>query len=51
MLGRPKKDGAGACIQCSYDLVELGLAWHADIHEMPEFATLEREIKVKFKSL
>jgi polar amino acid transport system ATP-binding protein/sulfate transport system ATP-binding protein len=51
MLGRPKKDGAGACIQCCYDLVELGLAWHADIHDMPEFATLEREIKVKFKTL
>jgi ABC-type nitrate/sulfonate/bicarbonate transport system ATPase subunit len=51
MLGRPKKAGAGACIQCCYDLVERGLAWHADVHDMPEFGTLEREIKVKFREL
>jgi polar amino acid transport system ATP-binding protein/sulfate transport system ATP-binding protein len=51
MLGRPKNGANGACIQCSYDLVERGLAWHADVHDMPEFSILEREIKVKFREL
>jgi NitT/TauT family transport system ATP-binding protein len=51
MLGRPKNAGAGACIQCSYDLVDLGLAWHPDVGDMPEFSLLEREIKIKFKDL
>ena len=51
MLGRAKDAAAGACIQCTYDLVDRGLAWHPDVHDMPEFSVLEREIRVKFKDL
>jgi polar amino acid transport system ATP-binding protein/sulfate transport system ATP-binding protein len=54
MLGRSEsgdKAKTGACIQCTYDLVERGLAWHPDVHQLPEFAVLEREIKAKFKEL
>jgi polar amino acid transport system ATP-binding protein/sulfate transport system ATP-binding protein len=51
MLGRRKQENAGACIQCTYDLVDLGLAWHPEIHDKPEFSAVEREIKLKFKDL
>ncbi len=55
MLGRDRKeDGTiipGARIQATYDLVELDLAWRADVQTLPTFVTLEREIKAKFRTL
>ncbi len=55
MLGRQRTaDGKiipGAQIQALYDLVELGLAWRADIEQLPGFATLEHELKARFKLL
>ena len=54
MLGREKKDGAlvpGARIVWSYDMVERGLAWRADIESLPEFALLENEITERFANL
>ena len=55
MLGRARtEDGKtvpGARIQAFYDLVELGLAWHADIEHMPAFSELESELKARFKLL
>jgi NitT/TauT family transport system ATP-binding protein len=54
MLGRDRKDGKavpGARIQATYDLVELDLAWHADVQALPGFVSLEREIKAKFRML
>jgi len=54
MLGRDR-DGEkivpGARIQATYDLVERGLAWHAEVQSLPGFAELEREIKAKFRTL
>ena len=54
LLGRDKKDDKvvpGAKIQCTYDLVERGLAWHKDVSELREFAQLEKEIKGRFRNL
>ncbi len=55
MLGRDRKpDGTlipGARIQATYDLVELDLAWKADVQSLPTFVALEREIKAKFRTL
>ncbi len=55
MLGRDRnEDGTivpGARIQATYDLVELDLAWKADVQTLPTFVTLEREIKAKFRTL
>lgn len=54
MLGRDWKDGKivpGACIQATYDLVALDLAWKAEVQTLPAFVTLEREIKAKFRTL
>jgi polar amino acid transport system ATP-binding protein/sulfate transport system ATP-binding protein len=55
MLGRDHApDGKvvpGAKIQSTYDLVEKGLAWRADVEEDPKFIALEREVRSKFKEL
>lgn len=55
MLGRKREvDGKpipGATIQGTYDLVALDLAYKPDIQLLPEFVTLEREIKAKFRTL
>lgn len=54
MLGRETKDGKlvpGARIVWSYDMVERGLAWRADVESLPEFAALETEINERFASL
>jgi len=54
LLGRDRKDDKvvpGAKIQCTYDLVERGLAWHKDVSELREFALLEKEIKGRFRNL
>ncbi len=54
LLGRDRKDDKvipGAKIQATYDLVELGLAWHEDVSEFKEFARIEKEIKGRFRNL
>ena len=54
LLGRDRKDDKvvpGAKIQATYDLVERGLAWHADVAEMRDFVQLEKEIKGRFRNL
>ncbi len=57
MLGRDRGEGgkvvSGARIQATYDLVERGLAWQADVHVegQPAFVELEKEIKARFKQL
>jgi NitT/TauT family transport system ATP-binding protein len=54
MLGHERKDGQpvpGARVLWSYDMVERGLAWHADVEDLPEFAALETEIKRRFVEL
>jgi polar amino acid transport system ATP-binding protein/sulfate transport system ATP-binding protein len=54
LLGRDRKDDKvlpGAKIQGTYDLVELGLAWHEDVSELKEFAQLEKQIKARFRNL
>jgi NitT/TauT family transport system ATP-binding protein len=53
-LGRDRKDDKivpGAKIQGTIDLVERGLAWRKDVHELPEFSVLEKEIKARFTTL
>jgi len=52
MLGRDRKDDKivpGARVQETYDLVALELAWRQDVHTLPNFVSLEREIKAKFR--
>lgn len=54
MLGRDRKGDKvvpGAKIQGVYDLVALDLAWHDNVQSLPSFATLEREIKARFRTL
>jgi len=55
MLGRDRspegKIVSGARIQGCYDLVEKGLAWRAEVMELPAFAQLEKEIRGRFKQL
>jgi NitT/TauT family transport system ATP-binding protein len=55
LLGR-RHDSAGkptgpAKVQRMIDLVALGLAWRAGAELLPEFASLERDIKDDFRSL
>lgn len=42
---------AGARIQAEYNLVDRGLAWHADIAHMPGYAELVSEIRARFRTL
>jgi ABC-type nitrate/sulfonate/bicarbonate transport system ATPase subunit len=54
LLGCDLKDGKtvpGARIQEEYDLASMGLAWHPDVHDMPEFIELVRRVKTRFKTL
>ncbi len=55
VLGRDRApDGTvipGAYIKRSYDLAAMGLCWHPDIRKMPEFTTLNNEIRDLFPSL
>jgi len=44
ILAKPDKD-RGATIVRSYDLAAMGLAWHPDIKDKPEFRNLLKEIK------
>ena len=54
LLGRERKDGnavPGAKMKATIDLVELGLAWNEGVAETREFASLEKEIKARFRDL
>ena len=46
--GRPV---SGASIRETYNLAEMGLAWHEDIEAMPEFVELTTHLKRRFASL
>jgi ABC-type nitrate/sulfonate/bicarbonate transport system ATPase subunit len=54
MVGRDRASNGdykpGARVVFSYDLVERGLAYRTAIAETPEFAALERELRLNFKS-
>jgi polar amino acid transport system ATP-binding protein/sulfate transport system ATP-binding protein len=55
MLGRDRdaagKIVSGARIQKTYDLVDMGLAWRADLELDPGFPAIERQVKQAFKAL
>jgi len=55
LLGRDRSaDGTpipGARVQATYDLIEMGLMWHPQVDQMPEFVNLVHEVKAKFKEL
>jgi polar amino acid transport system ATP-binding protein/sulfate transport system ATP-binding protein len=55
LLGRDRNaDGTpipGARVQASYDLIEMGLAWHPQVDQLPDFVNLVHEVKAKFKEL
>ena len=55
LLGRDRNaDGTpvpGARVQATYDLIEMGLMWHPEVDQMPEFVELAREVRAKFKEL
>jgi polar amino acid transport system ATP-binding protein/sulfate transport system ATP-binding protein len=55
LLGRDRNaDGTpipGARVQASYDLIEMGLTWHPNVDQVPEFLQLAREVRAKFKEL
>lgn len=41
----------GARIKFKYDLIAMGLAWHAEIDRTPEFFELSRELRQRFTEL
>ncbi len=41
----------GSRIKYTYDLIEMGLAWRKDLHQLPEFSNLVREVRGKFDQL
>ncbi|MDO8571647.1 MAG: ATP-binding cassette domain-containing protein, partial [bacterium] len=41
----------GSRIQEQHNLIEMGLAWQEDITLMPEFSSLMRQIRKRFKAL
>jgi len=55
LLGRDRgPDGTpipGARVQATYDLIEMGLTWHPQVEQQPEFVNLVHEVKAKFKEL
>lgn len=55
LLGRERDQAGniipGAKIRYTYNLMEMGLAWHPNISELPAFSELEKEIKARFKEL
>jgi polar amino acid transport system ATP-binding protein/sulfate transport system ATP-binding protein len=44
----PAAPDGGSTIVATYDLVERGLAWHAEIDRTPAFAALVRELEDRF---
>lgn len=55
LLGRDKDAQGnlipGARVQHSYDLMQMGLAWHPQIESLPAFHELTTEIRSRFKEL
>ena len=52
LLGRPAaKEGAGANIVATYDLVERNLCWRENVNHEPAFVALEQEIRARFATL
>lgn len=55
LMGRDRDEtGAfkpGARIMTEYNLIDLGLAWHSEIDQMPEFTNCLREITAQFRNL
>lgn len=55
LLGRERDTAGniipGAKVRYTYNLMEMGLAWHPNISELPAFSELEKEIKARFKEL
>jgi len=55
LLGRPRDEqgrpAGGACIQQTYDLAAMGLAWDPHIESRPEFHQLAAELKARFATL
>jgi hypothetical protein len=52
LLGRPGgKEGAGARIVATYDLVERDLCWRENVNHEPAFVALEQEIRGRFATL
>jgi ABC-type nitrate/sulfonate/bicarbonate transport system ATPase subunit len=41
----------GAFIKNTFDLIEMDLCWHKDIHQQPRYAELQREIRDLFPTL
>ena len=55
LLGR-ERDAAGtpipgANIRFTYNLMDMGLTWHPDVHTLPVFAELVKEINARFYEL
>lgn len=55
LMGRDRDDKGeiipGARIQTIYDLAAMGLAWHPEIHETPQFAEFVHEVRGQFPKL
>lgn len=55
LLGRERDASGqiipGANIRFEYDLMKMGLSWHPNVHELPQFNELEKEIIGRFKEL
>ena len=54
LLGRPHepaRNGEGARIVHTIDLMERGLAWHPDVTHAPEFEPTKREVERRFTAL
>ena len=55
ILGRERgTDGQlipGARIMYRYNLMDMGITWRQNNHELPQFAELEREIKARFHEI
>ncbi len=50
LMGRNKTNGSATIVE-TIDLMEKGLAWQKDIEHNPEFLTLCRDVKDRFKEL
>ncbi len=51
LLGKSANDSAGARVQTTYDLVDLGLAWEYGAQAPRAVADLEHEIELRFREL
>ncbi len=55
LIGRERDEAGnpipGATVRYTYNLVDMGLAWHPDIERIPAFDALVKEIKARFREL